>query len=178
MEITKKNPKVIVVSNRLPVTINVGTDGQCKIERSVGGLATGLQTLVEQQSCVWVGWPGKTSSLSSDRQDEIFASLKSQKLVPVSLTDTQVKNFYEDYCNGVLWPLFHSLIGQLPMVFSGYEDYVKVNQIFAEKVAEIYEDGDIVWVHDTHLMLLPSILRSLKPCAKIGFFFTHSLSSS
>jgi len=52
-----------------------------------------------------------------------------------------------------------------------FEAYKLANEAFAEAVLACYEDGDIVWVHDYHLMLLPHLLRSKKPDMKIGFFF-------
>ena len=51
--------------------------------------------------------------------------------------------------------------------------YQRVNEIFAEIVAGEANDGDLIWVHDYHLLLLPSLLRKrLKELGKqcpIGF---------
>jgi trehalose 6-phosphate synthase/phosphatase len=164
-----RSGKVIIVSNRLPVTISVKRD-EYTISKSIGGLATGLQTLLDSNNCIWVGWPGKFNSLSARQQDNVMQKMNEMNLVPVSLSDEEVDKYYEGYCNGILWPLFHSLTGELPLKISGFDDYVKVNENFAKKVCEIYEEGDLVWVHDLHLMLVPSFLRKLLPNAKIGFF--------
>jgi trehalose 6-phosphate synthase/phosphatase len=45
-----------------------------------------------------------------------------------------------------------------------------VNEAFCEAVLRIAEPGDIVWVHDYHLMLLPALLREHLPDTPIGFF--------
>lgn len=42
------------------------------------------------------------------------------------------------------------------------------NRVFAEKAMRHYQDGDIVWVQDYHLMLLPAILKEKKPRMKVG----------
>lgn len=49
---------------------------------------------------------------------------------------------------------------------------------FAEAVDEIYQDGDMVWVHDYHLMILPQMLRKKRPGMKIGFFLHIPFPSS
>lgn len=59
-----------------------------------------------------------------------------------------------------------------------YEAYKKVNQIFAEKILSIYEDGDIVWIHDYHIMLTPVMLREQKKDMAIGFFLHIPFPSS
>lgn len=37
--------------------------------------------------------------------------------------------------------------------------YRRVNEIFADEIAAAAEYGDLIWVHDYHLMLLPQLLR-------------------
>lgn len=52
-----------------------------------------------------------------------------------------------------------------------YKQYVSVNQRFADAIAEIYQEGDVIFVNDYHLMLLPLMLRNKLPStASIGFF--------
>ena len=53
---------------------------------------------------------------------------------------------------------------------SWWDDYVAVNAAFAQKVLEIAGERDVVWVHDYHLMLLPAMLRAVRPDLRIGFF--------
>ena len=48
--------------------------------------------------------------------------------------------------------------------------YCTANRRFADKVIEVYDSGDLVWVHDYHLMLLPSLLRARREHLKIGWF--------
>ena len=53
---------------------------------------------------------------------------------------------------------------------SDWEAYQKVNQLFMERLLQIVEPGDQIWVHDYQLMLLPGLLREVMPDASIGFF--------
>lgn len=59
-----------------------------------------------------------------------------------------------------------------------WADYQEMNNRFADKIMQIYKPGDIIWIHDYHLMLLPSILRQRLPGAYIGFFLHIPFPSS
>lgn len=59
-----------------------------------------------------------------------------------------------------------------------WTDYCRLNQKFADKILEVYKPGDVVWVHDYHLMLVPSILRQQLPDIFIGFFLHVPFPSS
>jgi trehalose 6-phosphate synthase/phosphatase len=59
-----------------------------------------------------------------------------------------------------------------------WADYCRMNQAFADRIIELYKPGDIVWVHDYHLLLLPSILRQRIPNIYIGFFLHIPFPSS
>jgi len=61
---------------------------------------------------------------------------------------------------------------------TSWADYVRMNQTFADRILHIYQPGDIVWIHDYHLMLLPSILRQRIPNIYIGFFLHIPFPSS
>ena len=80
-----------------------------------------------------------------------------------------------------LWPLFHYIplpIESLTSCDEQFSAYQKCNQLFAQAILANYQDGDVVWVHDYHLMLLPMYLRKAKPDMKIGFFLHTPFPSS
>ncbi|CAN0495598.1 unnamed protein product, partial [Ectocarpus sp. 8 AP-2014] len=52
------------------------------------------------------------------------------------------------------------------------------NQSFADTIQDVYRDGDLIWVHDYHLTMLPQMLRNVLPSAKIGFFLHLPFPSS
>lgn len=94
--------------------------------------------------------------------------------VPVMLpNEPELLANYETYCEQRLWPLLHNdynVVGTFGNSDEHWSAYRFVNHRFAEAISEIYEDGDLIWVHDYHLMLLPSMLRESLWYAKIGFF--------
>ncbi len=55
-------PRLVIVSNRLPITVKTDDQGAVTLEQSPGGLATGLRGAHERWSGVWIGWPGDTSA--------------------------------------------------------------------------------------------------------------------
>ena len=161
---------VLLASNRLPVTIHV-SDGDPRLEPSPGGLATGLRRVREDERTTWLGWPGLAlSALGEPRRSQLALALRDERLVPIELHEDEVALYYDELSNGVLWPLLHSLLGDVPLHVRGFDEYRVVNQRFAERIASIVRPGDLVWVHDYHLMLVPALLRQLVPDARIGFF--------
>ncbi|KAI9373240.1 glycosyltransferase family 20-domain-containing protein [Aspergillus egyptiacus] len=59
-----------------------------------------------------------------------------------------------------------------------WTDYVRMNRLFAERIIQEYKEGDVVWIHDYHLFLLPSILRQHVPNMHIGFYLHSPFPSS
>jgi len=161
--------RLLIVANRLPVTVSA-TDTGVEVQRSTGGLATGLLGPHEQSDGLWIGWSGAPGDLDATRQALLDEQLAAMRLVGVPLTSEQVTRFYEGFSNGVLWPLFHYLLEQIPLQVSDWEGYVEANKVFADVVAAHYQPGDLIWVHDYQLFLLPGLLRERLPSARIGFF--------
>jgi trehalose 6-phosphate synthase/phosphatase len=161
--------RILIVSNRLPVTV-VRIEDRIQLQLSAGGLATGLRGVHAKSNGVWVGWAGDPGGLTPPEQRTLAEQLKAWRLAPVSLSAEEVEGFYESFCNGVLWPVLHDLVGQLPLHFPGFELYEKINCRFAKAVVAQYRPGDLVWVHDYQLMLVPQMVREQIPDARIGFF--------
>ncbi|CAK7266774.1 hypothetical protein SEPCBS57363_002261 [Sporothrix epigloea] len=59
-----------------------------------------------------------------------------------------------------------------------WADFYRMNQKFANKIAELYKPGDVVVIHDYHLMLLPSMLRQRSPNMYISFYLHSPFPSS
>lgn len=167
--------RLLIVSNRLPITVKKQTDGQLMLTKSVGGLATGMQSYVQDlkesrlpiDSFCWIGWPGEV-----EEQDKplIETALLRQNLKPVYLSKEQVDKFYLGFCNNTVWPLFHNLPQYAELRAEEWEAYKRVNELFASEIAKIARPDDLIWVHDYHFLLLPELLRKRLPNAKIGFF--------
>lgn len=161
--------RLLIVSNRLPVTVRV-TDGRASVRRSVGGLATGLQGPHERSGGLWIGWPGTVEGLDAGALADVDRQLAELRTVPLALDAREVAIFYEHISNGVLWPICHDRVDQLPLSVDGWDVYESANARYADAVAAHYRPGDLVWVHDYHLMRVPALLRERIPDARIGFF--------
>jgi trehalose 6-phosphate synthase/phosphatase len=162
-------PRLLLVSNRLPVTVKAEKD-HVSVVRSAGGLATGLSGPHERSGGVWIGWPGDVSRLSNAQRSQVEAQLSELRCVPLYLSSSEVSRFYEGYSNRVLWPLCHYLLDRMPRQDRDWESYAKVNERFAHLVVRHYQPGDTIWVHDYQLMLVPGLLRKHLPQARIGYF--------
>lgn len=162
--------RVILVSNRLPVTVRA-EHGGLRLVPSAGGLATALGAAQRTRGGEWYGWPGDLSRATPVERRCIESELASLSCVPVELTAAEVAHYYDGFSNGVLWPLLHYQIDKVRLDAShDWSVYRAVNQRFAERVAERLEPGELVWVHDYQLALVPALLRELCPWARIGFF--------
>lgn len=107
------------------------------------------------------------------------------KYVPVWMDSDVAHGFYEGYCKTVLWPLLHYLLWEdvNPTNGSTWDDstwdaYYAANQAFAQRIAQEYQPGDMVIVHDYHLLLVPKMLRQLVPDAHITLFMHAPFPSS
>ncbi|MCY1016631.1 bifunctional alpha,alpha-trehalose-phosphate synthase (UDP-forming)/trehalose-phosphatase [Pyxidicoccus sp. MSG2] len=161
--------RLLLVSNRLPVTVKVEKDS-VSVVRSAGGLATGLRRPHERSGGVWLGWPGDVSRLTDAQRAKVESQLEAMRCVPLYLSASEVSRYYEGYSNRVLWPLCHYMVDRIPRQDRDWEIYRKVNERFADLVVHHYQPGDTIWVHDYQLMLVPGMLRQRLPDARIGYF--------
>lgn len=135
MIIAQNMPKVIIVSNRLPVSVKKEND-HLKFFPSVGGLATGLASYTNDKKNIWIGWPGIASDdLNESEKQQIVKELSKHNCSPVWLTRRQIKDYYNGYSNSVLWPIFHSLSRRsIPSAEYArwWTTYKRVNEKFTE----------------------------------------------
>lgn len=171
--------RLIIVSNRLPFRI-VEKNGVPEISTSSGGLVSSIKSYLHkingqsnhdpQNFPVWIG----TSDISEKKFKTHFESGNplhdNFKLAPVFIPSVTKDKFYNGFCNDTLWPLFHYFPSYAKFKDDYYTEYIKANALFCEKVLEMYQPGDVIWIHDYHLMLLPEMLRKTLPDAIIGFF--------
>ena len=169
--------RLLIVSNRLPVIAHVD-GGTIRVADAEGGLATGLRPWHARSGGLWIGWPGDVSRCTAAQRDELDLQLQRRGILPVFLTKDQIDRYYHRFANGVLWPLLHYLVDRVPVDTEGWDAYREVNEIFADAVADAYVPGDVIWVHDYQLMLLPALLRQRLPGARIGFFLHVPFPSS
>ncbi|KAL3426315.1 Alpha,alpha-trehalose-phosphate synthase [Phlyctema vagabunda] len=178
---TKVQGRLLLVSNRLPITIKRSDDGQYTFGESSGGLVSGLSGLSKSTTFVWYGWPGLEvpENEAGPMRDRLK---KENNAVPVFVDDELADRHYNGFSNSILWPLFHYHPGEITFDESAWAAYKDVNRLFAKTMAKDVQDGDLIWVHDYHLMLLPEMLReeigNTKKNVKIGFFLHTPFPSS
>lgn len=160
--------RTIIVSNRLPVRL-VENNGGYSFTTSEGGLATGLDSIYKEEGNVWVGWPGMEIT-DAKMQLQVRQSLAEKNLNPVFLTQEEISNYYEGFSNEVLWPVFHYMPSYARYQQHYWDSYLEVNRKFCEAVVDIASPGDVIWVHDYQLLLLPGLIRQALPDTTIGFF--------
>ncbi|KAK9625851.1 Trehalose-6-P synthase/phosphatase complex synthase subunit [Aspergillus fumigatus] len=178
---TQNEARLLLVSNRLPITIKRSEDGKYDFSMSSGGLVSGLSGLSKSTTFQWYGWPGL--EVPEEEIPVVKQRLKDEYgAIPVFIDDELADRHYNGFSNSILWPLFHYHPGEITFDESAWEAYKEANRLFAKAVAKEVQDGDLVWVHDYHLMLLPEMLREeigdSKENVKIGFFLHTPFPSS
>lgn len=162
--------RLLIASNRLPVTVHV-EHGDAIVARSTGGLAAALAAPHARPGSSWIGWPGDLSRLAPAQRGSVLAKLEALRTVPVELPPAEAHRFYDGFSNGVLWPLFHYLLDKVNLdARADWDAYRAVNERFAEAIAREARPGDQVWIHDYQLALVPAMLRRRLPDATVGFF--------
>ena len=161
--------KLIIIANRLPLKANRNEDNTFEFSRSEGGLTTGMESLTMDVEKHWIGWPG-TYTESVEEENEITEHLKEFDFHPVFLTPDQIQNYYEGYSNSTLWPLCHYFYTYIEYENLYWDTYKQVNELFNHVAQSIIEPGDIIWVQDYQLMLLPQMIRKSTFDVSIGYF--------
>ncbi|WP_081211569.1 bifunctional alpha,alpha-trehalose-phosphate synthase (UDP-forming)/trehalose-phosphatase [Salegentibacter sediminis] len=162
--------KTIIISNRLPLQISI-EDYNLEVSPSVGGLATGLKSFHRDGDSLWIGWTGLTEEeIPETLAKDVKKKAREEACVSVNLTAEEIEGFYYGFSNRTIWPLFHYFMEYTEAEQSYWEIYKQVNQKYADEVLRHYEEGDIIWVHDYQLLLVPNMIREKAPEAIIGFF--------
>ncbi len=164
------NRRLLIVSNRLPVSIS-GDDGKgWRVSPASGGLVTALAPLMRRHNGVWIGWPGCGPKAPAKDLLEEHSAQHGLELLPVDLTDEDVDKYYRGFSNSAIWPLFHDLLGHCLFDAYHWEAYVRINRRFASVVADQARSGDVIWVHDYQLALTGRFLRERGLKRHLNFF--------
>jgi trehalose 6-phosphate synthase len=153
--------RLVVVSNRVPVP----SAGQ-----QAGGLAVALDGLMEKRGGVWFGWSGVVAEGTGR---VALASVETEAGVDyatIDLTREEHDRYYNNFSNGVLWPLFHTLPELMRYDRRDAACYRAVNERFASSLMPLLRPDDMIWVHDYHLLALAAALRAKGVSNPIGFF--------
>jgi trehalose 6-phosphate synthase len=153
--------RVVVVANRVPSPPT--PDGPS----SVGGLVSAVQPALEEHGGIWFGWSGAAGSPDGSHETRTDDGVE---YVTLDLTQDEIAQYYEGFANGTLWPLMHGLPQYAHADEREYETWLSVNARFARVLAPLLQAGDLVWVHDYHLIALGAALRGAGWHGRIGYF--------
>jgi trehalose 6-phosphate synthase/phosphatase len=167
--------RLVVVSNRLPFQL-LERNSKITLKESDGGLVSALKSFFEREDSGqlftekwWVGsadFPEKRWKKFAKN----YGSDAAFKVDPI-FVDTKVYNrYYNGFCNATLWPLFHYFPSFVEFDEENFQSYEQVNRLFADKLIGLLRPGDVLWIHDYQLFLLPGMIREKVPHATIGFF--------
>jgi trehalose 6-phosphate synthase len=152
--------RLVVVSNRVPLPSS---------GHKTGGLAVALDGLMEKRGGLWFGWSGRISAGPT----AVLAHVESAGAVDyatIDLTQEENDRYYNNFSNGVLWPLLHTMPELMKFDRRDALVYREVNTRIAASLQPLLRPNDLIWVHDYHLLPLPAALRARGVKNPIGFF--------
>ncbi|MCP3919453.1 MAG: bifunctional alpha,alpha-trehalose-phosphate synthase (UDP-forming)/trehalose-phosphatase [bacterium] len=160
--------RLILVSNRLPIILS-RKDGELVAHAAAGGLATGLSRPHREGGGRWIGWPGMCEA-DGEIADDVRVELDARGMTGVALTPDEHAAYYVRTSNRCVWPLFHYFTEKVHYDDADWRVYERINRRFADAILAEVQEGDLVFVQDFHLMLVPAMLRAARPGLRIGFF--------
>jgi trehalose 6-phosphate synthase/phosphatase len=170
------NKRIFIVSFRLPYRFSF-SGGKLKLTQSPGGLATALNSYLESkqsatrfESIHWIGMADCSKKVYEHLKEAAPLVATQITLHPIFMAAKPLDDYYNGFCNSVLWPIFLYFPSFAVYKEEFYKAYQNANAILCDAVAALIEPGDTVWVHDYQLLLLPQLLRQKFEKIKIGFF--------
>lgn len=167
--------KTFVVAIQREAYLHVRNQNGIDVQKSAGGAHSLLDGILTKTGGIMV-------ALAAGNADAEVVDEKNRVPVPpehptyilkrVFIKKKELEGFYYGFANQTLWPLCHAVFIKPVFNSSWWQDYVTVNQKFAQAIIEeIPDENGVVWVNDYHLALLPIMLRRIKPKIRIGVFW-------
>lgn len=153
------------------------TDEGTELRQNAGGLVSAVLSMAEQmgqgqdESATKIHWVGHGDTSLQQAEQRM---LENDTFVahPVFIDDEVHDGFYYGFSNDLIWPLFHYFPTYASFREADFQQYQQANTRFLEELTDLIEPGDLIWIHDFQLMLLPAMIRQAVPDAIIGYFFT------
>src|SRR5262249_44716738 len=120
---------------------------------------------------MWLGWSGRTVSgteYSTGVSDGTDSS--GVQLAWVDYTEAWYRHYYSGFCNGTLWPLFHSFPSRVQMSEADWSAYKEVHEAFADVATQLTNPRATIWAHDYHLLLFARAMRQRRHTGPMGHF--------
>jgi len=162
--------RLVLASNQLPVQIN-WQNGKYLIDKEEETTISGLQNFYGEFETEWVGLtPFENHDFNAKEVRALETALKPFHCVPIFPRERDRNLHLHGFARNTLWPLFHYFTEHVTYSEVAWKAYVKINRLYAEKILKIIQEGDILWVHDYHLLMLPQMIREERPDTSIGLF--------
>ena len=164
--------RLIIVSNRLPFTLDSAGEDLWTVTPAVGGLVSAVEPVLRERGGTWIGWPGIAGKIPQGPLTEATRDA-GYKVVPVALSETERDEFYYGYSNEVIWPLFHDLQNFCNFEPTYWQAYKQVNERYADAIIRNARPDDFIWIHDYHLMYVAQALRersTFQSLSRLTFF--------
>ena len=180
---TPAGRRVLVASNRGPVSFSRGDDGQFTVKRGGGGVVSGLSTVAEEEEVLWV-----CATLSDDDRAAVHAAGDGLLDLEGASGESAVRMLdlppdvfelaYNGVANSTLWFLHHMLFDTPNKPSFGlefereWEAFRAYNEAFAVALAEaVKPDGQArAFIQDYHLCLAPQMLARQAEGVRIAHF--------
>lgn len=140
--------------------------------RRVNGVFGAMEPVMRATGGTWVCWGlREEGETAEERHRSVLLEGEARfHIHEVLLTPQTAKEFYEGFTTEALWPILFCFPSRLQFAQNLWNTYRLVNERFAQAIARLASPGATVWIQDFHLMLLPQLLRKLRPDLKLGFF--------
>ncbi len=170
----KEEKQLLMVYHRLPFdkTTVDGIEKRIPPRSPNGIIPSLLGFFADGRSGVWIGEEEKSKEGVDQVQSQFIDEEKYPNLVAsiIPLSKKDIDLFYRVFSKEAFWPTIFSFIDRAKFNHRHWEHYVKINKLFAERVAEEADPGALVWIHEYNLWMVPGFLRQLRPDVRIGFF--------
>lgn len=163
--------RLLVASNREPYRPTRSGPNGSQWVPSKGGLTSGLMPLLARHDGIWICWDPQPREVNDTVSPDALTEDGPFPLLQVGLRPSEVRDYYNGFCNRVLWPLCHTVLRKVSPRLDYWQQFRVINDRFAEVITGVADPDDLIWLHDYHLMLVPeAVRRRLGPDHRIGYF--------
>lgn len=169
----KGETQLVMVYHRLPFE-QKEVNGKIMVTppKSPNGIIPSLLGLFEKErSGVWIGEEVEQKS-GVEVKNQLIDAKKYPNLIAstISLPKKDIDQFYRVFSKEAFWPMIFSFVDKAKFNHDDWHHYLKINKIFAERIAREADEGALIWIHEYNLWMVPAYLKPLRPDLKIGFF--------
>ncbi|MGD0377134.1 MAG: trehalose-6-phosphate synthase [Streptosporangiaceae bacterium] len=181
--------RVLIASNRGPVSFTFDDDGQLSIRRGGGGMVSGLASVANQADVLWVcAALGHADRAAARRAPGgrlgLDGATGGAGVQMLEIPEGTFERAYNSVANSTLWFVQHMLYDTPNQPHFGFafrrewKSFRAYNRAFAEALAANAGPQDAgaplrAAIQDYHLSLVPRMLAELRPDIRISHF-THT----